>query len=624
MNDPNKLEKKVHKEKSKREPWGRWNRFLSRASIRQQLYVIYFVAVVVPILLIGSFLVGNTYKILVNYHSDLLESDNLRVRNILYEITAQIYNISEEITFHDDVQGVLTGRYGEREWYYEAIDSVNVLDSYENNYTEIQEIQIYTDNPYVEDYKQLHRITPEIRKQDWYQKAESQSAVFWTEMQREDAYGNIYWNLCLVRKIPLINTRYRAVMVIKVSDDYLRTRIDTSQYENLVSAEDGCIFYCSDRKMYGKKLPLTVDYEEPYYQYLGREEMNGKQCFVSIFTLHPYQAESRLYISTINAEGYKSIRYIQGFCVVILALAMLIPGLIIYFFTNYFTGRVNVLRQEMHKASNQDYELIPTFQGNDELTEAFGDLQVMVQNIKEQEAKIYSTQINEQELMIQQQSMEFKMLSSQINPHFLYNTLETIRMKAFTAGDREVATAIKLLGKSMRYVLENTGTTVTTLREEIAHVENYMQIQKLRFENRINYEICVAEDVNLEEYKILPLLLQPVVENAIIHGLEDDEREGHIKISICRKTEQMGELLMIEVEDNGDGMDEQTLQILREDIEVKDMTRSKSIGLYNINQRIKLHYGEDFGIKIYSELAKGTTVRLQFPVETMKKDSILI
>lgn len=129
MNDSNKSGRKVHKEKNKREPWGRWNRFLSRASIRQQLYVIYFVAVVVPILLIGSFLVGNTYKILVNYHSDLLESDNLRVRNILYEITAQIYNISEEITFHDDVQGVLTGRYGEREWYYEAINPVNVLDS---------------------------------------------------------------------------------------------------------------------------------------------------------------------------------------------------------------------------------------------------------------------------------------------------------------------------------------------------------------------------------------------------------------------------------------------------------------------------------------------------------------
>lgn len=118
--------------------------------------------------------------------------------------------------------------------------------------------------------------------------------------------------------------------------------------------------------MYGKNLPFIVDHEEPYYQYLGREEMNGKQCFVSISTLHPYQEESRLYISTINDEGYRSIRYIQSICVVILALAMLIPGLIIYFFTNYFTGRVNVLRQEMHKASNQDYELIPTFRGNDD------------------------------------------------------------------------------------------------------------------------------------------------------------------------------------------------------------------------------------------------------------------
>lgn len=602
-----------------------WNRNLfSRVSIRQQLYLIYIAAVVVPILLIGFFLVGNTYRILVDYHSDLLESDNLRVRNILYEITAQIYNISEEITFHEDIQQVLTGRYGEKEWYYEAVDSVSVLDSYENNYTEIQEVLIYTDNPYAEDYKQLRRITPQIRGEDWYQKAVSQSAVFWTEMQRQDMYGNVYWNLCLVRKIPLVGTRYKAIMVIKVSDNYLRTRIDTSQYENMVSVEDGSIFYSSDRGRYGEELPLNIDHEETYYQYIGREDMNGKECFVSISTLHPYQSESRLYIATINEEGYQSIRYVQGICMAILVLAILIPGLIIYFFTRYFTGRVNVLRQEMHKASNQDYELIPVFQGNDELTEAFGDLQVMVQKIKEQEAKIYRTQINEKELMIQQQSMEFKMLSSQINPHFLYNTLETIRMKAFTAGDREVATAIKLLGKSMRYVLENTGTTFTTLGAEIEHVENYIQIQKLRFGSRINYETEIAENVEVDQYKILPLLLQPVVENAIIHGLEDDEREGHIVIRVMRRIRQEGETLMVEVEDDGGGMEEETLQRLREEIEIRDMSRSKSIGLYNINQRIKLHYGRESGVSIDSERGMGTTVRLQFPVEIMKKDSIYI
>lgn len=141
----------------------------------------------------------------------------------------------------------------------------------------------------------------------------------------------------------------------------------------------------------------------------------------------------------------------------------------------------------MHKASTEDYDIIPTFRGQDELSEAFADLQTMVQMIKEKDAKMYEAKINEKELLNEQQVMEFKMLANQINPHFLYNTLESIRMKAFTAGDREVATAIKLLGKSMRYVLENTGTVFTTLDKELNYIETYIMIQRLRFGERVNY-----------------------------------------------------------------------------------------------------------------------------------------
>ena len=91
-------------------------------------------------------------------------------------------------------------------------------------------------------------------------------------------------------------------------------------------------------------------------------------------------------------------------------------------------------------------------------------------------------------MLIRQQEIEFKMLASQINPHFLYNTLETIRMKALKVGDKEAATAIKLLGKSMRYVLENMGNTLTTLEEELNHVDEYISIQRLRFDDRVQYE----------------------------------------------------------------------------------------------------------------------------------------
>ncbi len=592
-------------------------KIFNKATIKQQLYTMYTVVMVVPIVLIGLFLLVNNYRLMVDYHRDLLESDNLRVRNILFEITTQIYNISENISFEKDLQDVLTETFASKEDYMEAVNDVTVLDSFEGNYTEISDITIYTDNPTVDNYKQFVQVTDEIEQETWYQKAISQSGVFWEGMSWKDDYENEYWNLCLIRKIPLVNSPYYAVLVIRISDNYLRTRVDSSEYVNMASVDQGTIFYSSDRTQYGEAQMLPIDYEEPYYQYIGNANRRGNLCFVNISTLRTYQSDSKIYICTLNEQGYKSIQHILYICLAIILLAILIPGIMIHIFTTYFTERVNVLRQEMHKASKQDYELIPTFQGNDELSEAFADLQIMVQNIKEQEARVYEAQINEKELMIQQQDMEFKMLASQINPHFLYNTLETIRMKAFTAGDKEVATAIKLLGKSMRYVLENTGTSFTTLEEELNHVEIYMKIQELRFGDRIHYEKQVEEGLDLTQYKILPLLLQPVAENAIVHGLDEMETGGKIELSVYKKKMDEKELLFVDVTDNGCGMTAEVLEKLRKDIEIKDMSRSKSIGMYNINQRIKLNYGDNYRIHVYSEPQKGTKVRLMFPVDVM-------
>lgn len=193
-------------------------------------------------------------------------------------------------------------------------------------------------------------------------------------------------------------------------------------------------------------------------------------------------------------------------------------------------------------------------------------------------------------------------------------------MRAFSAGDKEVAKAIKLLGKSMRYVLENIGTSFTTLAEELHHVDEYIEIQQLRFGERIGYKRQIEEGLDPEDYHILPLLLQPVVENAIVHGLDETEEGGLVKVNVYRRTpdEAGEEFLIIEVEDNGCGMTEEALGRLRRDIEIRDMSRSKSIGLYNINQRMKLHYGEGYRVHVYAEPGKGTRVRLVLPAEKMR------
>lgn len=589
---------------------------MSKAKIKRQLYTIYMLAVFLPIVVLGGFLLFNTAKLLINYHKDLLESDNLRVKTILFEITTQTCNISENISSSAVLRNILVGEYQERNDFLTEANKYSDIDDYMSNYAEIDKIQIYTDNPDIDSYKQYVPVTKEIKETEWYQKALNQSSVFWTLIKDIDKYENEYWNLCLVRKLSLVNSDYNSVLVIKISDNYLRSRIENSEYSIMISIDEYGCFYSSMRDFYGEPQAVYIDFDENYYSYTGNVDMEGKKYLTSVSTTHMYKSDSKIYITTLNLHAYENIRSILWTCILILGVAIILPGIVIHFFTDYFTGRVNTLREEMHKASTEDYDIIPTFRGQDELSEAFADLQTMVQMIKEKDAKMYEAKINEKELLNEQQVMEFKMLASQINPHFLYNTLESIRMKAFTAGDREVATAIKLLGKSMRYVLENTGTVFTTLDKELNYIETYIMIQRLRFGERVNYSFQVEDGLELENYRILPLLLQPIVENAILHGLEDQEGEGQIIIHVSADEEN----LHIIIKDNGRGMSKEELKKVRRKLYVKNSELKTSIGLYNINERIKLCYGEGHGIRIESMLSEGTEVFIDLPLSLTEQE----
>lgn len=587
---------------------------LKKSKIRTQLYAIYFLSVILPVSIIGIFLVVNTHKLITNYHRDMLQADNLRVKNILFEITTQVNNISEVIAFDNNIRDVLRGSYYFRGVLTGKVDELSILDTYDNNYAEIESIEIYTDNPTIADYKQFLYADDAIQETEWYNTALNQASVFWQPLMRTDKYGNEYWNLCLIRRIPIINSSYQAVLVIRISDNYLHTRIGSQEYQVMVSVNQSPIFFSSARDVYGQEQLFPIDYEENYYEYSGNLKIGEQISFADVSTLLMYESESRLYICTMNEEAYSDINNIVLTCVTIILVAILIPGIMISFFTRYFTERIQTLRHAMHQASNEDYDITASVTGGDEVSEAFSDLKIMVQNIKQKDADMYEARLKEKEMINKQQEMEFKMLASQINPHFLYNTLETIRMKAFTAGAREVATAIKLLGKSMRYVLENTGTTFVTLNRELEHVQTYLTIQKLRFGDKFDSTFEIAEDIQSEEWYILPLLLQPIVENAVLHGLEEKETDGHIRIAVYRKEN----LFFIDVSDNGCGMEEEELETLRRSIEIKDTSRSKSIGLYNINQRITLYYGKNQCMRINSEPNHGTTVRLILPVEKME------
>lgn len=591
-----------------------WDKFRwKRLKLRGQMYLVYILALIVPIAIIGVVLVYNADKMLNEYYMELLETDNARVRNVFSQVTTDAYNISNDICYSTEQKEILIEQY---ESLQDFISNVNVKSNIDNivyNYTQINNIDIYVDNPTMTNYKQYNIITEEVREQKWYQEALEKTNAFWTNIEAEDSYGNADNNLSLVRRILLPNSNYTAVLVIRLGDAYIRSRID-SDLVDAIALDNVGIVYSSKRNWYNKQLPLEVDYSDRYYDYSGVVEVDGTNYFTSVSTSNLYMTNSKLFICTMNDSAYEDIENIKSMLCIILGLAVLIPGVVLIAFTHVFTSRVYKLRKEMHKASVRDYDMLENFSGHDELTEAYEDLKNMVNDIKVQEAKMYEAELNEKELRNNQQIMEYKMLASQINPHYLYNTLETIRMKALTMGNKEVADSIKILGKTLRYVLQNNGTTSTTLKKEIEHVENYLAIQKLRFGERVNYTLDIEEGLQTDRYEVLPLLLQPIVENAVIHGLENIDSKGIIKIEICHND---FEELQITISDNGMGMKPEEFEKVQQKLNTPGLKLDSSIGVYNICERIRLHYGEEYGLRLESEYGRGTRVILYLPVITI-------
>ena len=578
------------------------------AKMKNQLTIMYFAAVFVPILLVGIILVAGNARRLVTYHSDLLKANNNRIRSVLYEITSQIYSISEEIAFNNDLVEVLSMEYPDERAFKSEADKLGPLEYYQNNYSGISGVEIYTSQRGVQNYRNFRPITDDVVMSEWYKTASDQYSVFWDSVEREDTGGNKYRGLALVRKITLYDSDTEAILLIHVSDNYLKSRIEDNEEDVLLALENKNVFYSNERDNEGRSDLLNViEGGDEYFSYEGDMEYRGAMNMTYISTLSMKQSDSLMYIVTISNSAYNSVQQIVMITVLIIALAVILPAVLMRFFIMGFSSQVGRMRDEMYSASQGDYDSMEDFDGCYELTSAYKDLWIMLDKIKEKDAAMYANEINEQKLLNEQQKMEFQMLASQINPHFLYNTLEMIRMKAITVGDTETATAIKLLGKSMRYVLDNTGIEYTTVAKELSHIETYLQIQKLRFGERVNYEIRSEEDINLNKIKILPLLLQPIVENAILHGLEEVESGGRITVNIHRDINNP-DTLIISIRDNGCGMDADTLNNMRINLEKGNISKRYGIGLYNINQRIRLCYGMGYGLSIDSEEGNGTTV----------------
>lgn len=242
-----------------------------------------------------------------------------------------------------------------------------------------------------------------------------------------------------------------------------------------------------------------------------------------------------------------------------------------------------------------------------------GEIESLVQKQEETIEELKRERDYVSEVQKQKRKAELKALQAQINPHFLYNTLNAITWQAADQGAEEISILSNSLGKFFRISLSK-GAEVITLGEELEHVTSYLEIQSIRYHSRLSYEIEVDE--SWMDIRMIKLVLQPLAENSIYHGIKEKQGAGKIKIYGERQSSFEEEVLELSVWDDGAGIPPEKLELMNETLRRGETDSKAGYGIYNVNERIRLFYGEGYGLRYESSYGRWTRAILRIPTKT--------
>ena len=293
--------------------------------------------------------------------------------------------------------------------------------------------------------------------------------------------------------------------------------------------------------------------------------------------------------------------------IVLIAIVMIVLSTVLSFLiSRYMTRPLGNLMGTIQRIKNGETELRAGTENKDEIGELgknFNEMLDQMEELREKESRA--------NLLLSQ--AEYKALQAQINPHFLYNTLETMSSIAEIRGCPEVSMLSQSLSNIFRYSL-NMKDQMSTVAQEINHLKNYCYVMSVRMQDNIDYIYDIDESLLKE--KIPRISIQPLVENALNHGLRNKRGEKKVQIQIKRKEENV----VISVRDNGMGMDAAKINENLQKNEMIQTEKGNSVGLYNINARIKILYGDQYGIHVESVQGEGSSVFIVLPAEKKERE----
>lgn len=545
------------------------------AGVQYKLIFYYALFALLPMFLIAVFTYGNTKKIqLERLYEELSYQMEHTIKN-LDEKANNYYAASNMFYMDNTLQSYLTADYSQRgyEDLYSYVD--DLFSNVKIFNPDITKISVYTSNRTLpQDEYYFYLLDPE-NLPDWCQTTGNGGVM---HMQNT---GN--GTISFTRKLNFYESgQYQIFVYMEITEDYLNQMLGLGDEEiTMVLLNDAGEIQASNHpELIGKNM-ASINLEKQIFM-----KNNTAYCGqLQMFT------DSRRYDKEAGLAASRN--FLVFFVSSVLALAA------IYLYSRSFRNKVDKVRQGAKSIGEGklDYRIFlsENGRGRDELDEIADSVNQMGEQIHTLIEESYKKELD-------RKISELNLLQEQINPHFLYNALSSISVLAMGNGDKVASRAILYLSDFYRITLSK-GKQDIPIREELNLLESYLKIQRMRFDDSIEVEYELDE--SLLDVHVVKLTLQPIVENAIHHGRDDDSEVFHILI---RLFEEQGKTVF-EVIDDGCGMDPEKLMQLQ-----NSMNHSEGgYGLRNVNIRIKLQYGSQYGVYIESERGFGTKIRIEFP-----------
>jgi two-component system, sensor histidine kinase YesM len=587
---------------------------INNMKIRKKLIIIY-ILVLIPVLVVEMYLTNSMRTMIMDRAINEARVNTDRIQYRLNETLKKVTDVSDRLYVDKNLHKIVQTQYRNTMEVVNDYFNYSAFDEYVRSYQEIENIRFYVENESLLDNSRFIKVTEDTKGLNWYKDALKNNGRISWQYHYDEISGKSF--LSLIRAVRLENRNTLGVLVVNISDNYISSIIKGEPFETIalvnkekvVMSSSNNVNYIDIDKIGTKFLKNDAHNEIEETSYKDEQSIIITNSFSPEKTDSMFNVISIIPVHSIVSNANQKSRLALTVTTVSLTLSIML----IIIFSRIFSNRIIILRREMRKVVTGDFNISKNIEGNDEVGEVYADLNTMIESIQKLIHEVYEEKLQKEQLMSRQKEVEFKMLASQINPHFLYNTLETIRMKAHCNKQTEIASIVKMLAKLMRRNLE-VGDKLVSLVSEIELVKNYLEIQKFRFGEKVSYEINILCDI--EKYNVLPLLLQPIVENAFVHGLENKQGSGNILISV----EEQDPYLLISVIDNGTGIEEEKLISINNRLNNFSISGSKSIGISNVSQRIKLFYGDKYYMRIDSKVNIYTKVEIFLPINKEYSD----